>query len=324
MAKAVADTDSPTNQGGFAPDGSNITGFSNMHDSGTGGNPSLGNFPFFPYSTCVNDTVNGCVYPKMSRRTQYDNSSLQASPGYFALTLNSGISAEMTTAQHTSLIRFRFPPRFVGNGSDAGGRPLILMDLTDLSDSRQNNATVSIDAETGRMTGSSVFLPSFGSGNYTLCYCADFSGSAIRDNGIWVNTRASTDVKDLKVSRGINQYPLPAGGFVRFQPSNNPVSTRMGLSFISSYQACCNAEKDIPDFDFDGTRAAAVDAWRSKLSPIQVSTNGVNPNLTKTFYSGIYRTMVSPQNYTGENSLWQSAEPYFDSFYWQVLALKEP
>lgn len=36
MAKAVADTNSGSNQGGFTTDGSNITGFSSMHDSGTG------------------------------------------------------------------------------------------------------------------------------------------------------------------------------------------------------------------------------------------------------------------------------------------------
>lgn len=26
--------------------------------------------------------------------------------------------------------------------------------------------------------------------------------------------------------------------------------------------------------------------------------------------------MINPQDYTGENPLWQSSEPYFDSFYW--------
>nr|POE72447.1 putative secreted glycosidase [Quercus suber] len=36
MAKAVADTDSDFAQGGFTTDGANITGFSSMHDSGTG------------------------------------------------------------------------------------------------------------------------------------------------------------------------------------------------------------------------------------------------------------------------------------------------
>ena len=36
MAKAVADVNGE-DQGGFASDGSNITGFSHLHDSGTGG-----------------------------------------------------------------------------------------------------------------------------------------------------------------------------------------------------------------------------------------------------------------------------------------------
>lgn len=36
MAKAGPDS-STDNQGGFASDGGNITGFSHMHDSGTGG-----------------------------------------------------------------------------------------------------------------------------------------------------------------------------------------------------------------------------------------------------------------------------------------------
>jgi hypothetical protein len=26
--------------------------------------------------------------------------------------------------------------------------------------------------------------------------------------------------------------------------------------------------------------------------------------------------MINPQDYTGENPLWKSKEPYFDSFYW--------
>jgi hypothetical protein len=36
MAKAVADTNED-NQGGFATDSTAVTGFSHMHDSGTGG-----------------------------------------------------------------------------------------------------------------------------------------------------------------------------------------------------------------------------------------------------------------------------------------------
>jgi putative alpha-1,2-mannosidase len=216
----------------------------------------------------------------------------------------------MTTARHTSLFRFSFQPTVNGT------HPLILLDLTDLNDSRQDNAIISVDAKLGRMTGDARFLPSFGSGTWTGYFCADFSGAEILDNGIFVNSRASTDVKDLTISRSINNYPLPGGAFVRFK--NQPpegILARIGVSLISSEQACRSAETEIPDFDFSATQAAAEDAWRAKLSPVTISAAGVNESFIKTFYSGIYRTMVNPQNYTGENPLWESSEPYFDSFY---------
>lgn len=218
----------------------------------------------------------------------------------------------MTTAMHTSLFEFTFPdtPSFVNDT----GSPLILMDLTDLSNSRQDNASISVDPATGRMTGNGRFLPSFGSGNYVAYFCADFSGSAIRDTGIYVDSRGSADVQSLQISRSINGYPLPGGAFVRFVDSS-PVSVRVGLGFLSAEQACDNAETEIPAFDFNATRSAAANAWRGKLSPISVSTTGVNHSLVKSFYSGIYRTMVNPQNYTGNVPIVSRDTIWFDSFY---------
>jgi putative alpha-1,2-mannosidase len=285
MAKAVADTDSESNQGGFTTDGSKVIGFSSMHDSGTGGSPSLGDFQLFPYASCVNDTVDGCVFMKSYRATNYQKNSVKASPGYFGLTLESGVQAEMTTAFHTALYRFSFP------ASGQGGSPLILLDLTDLSDSRQDNATINIDPDTGRMSGHSRFLPSFGTGNYVAYFCVDFHGSSVRDGGIWVNSRGSDKVEHLKISRGINSAgPLPGGGFVRFN-SHDPVLARVGLSFQSTEQACSVAESEIPDFAFEKTRSTAVAAWQEKLSPITVSRNMINGTMLKNFYSGIYRTV---------------------------------
>jgi putative alpha-1,2-mannosidase len=312
MAKAVADVDSDSNQGGFSLDGGNVTGFSTMHDSGTGGNPSLGNFALFPYAGCKNDEVDGCIFPKTTRKLPYVDSSVKSTPGYFEVALTNGLKASMTAAHHTGLFRFNLP-----TGANSS-HPLILLDLTDLSNSRQDNGTVTVDETTGRMTGSGRFQPSFGSGTYVLYFCADFTGADIYDTGIWANDRGSTSVKTLTISRGINSGgPLPGGAFVRFQqPSNGELVARLAVSFISSDQACKSAEAEIPDFDFDSIQNAAVAAWRSKLSAITVSTSQVDSSLVTNFYSGVYRTMVNPQNYTNENPLWQSSEPYFDSFYW--------
>ncbi len=314
MAKAVADTNSTSNQGGFTLDGATVTGFSTMHDSGTGGNPSLGNFALFPYTSCPDGDINQCAFPKRTRARfgSFSNSSVSAKPGMFSITLDSGIRADMTVTQHASLFKFTFPS--VGlDGQPA--QPLILQDLTDLADSRQDNGTVSVDAATGRIAGSARFLPSFGGGNFVLYFCTDFRGADILDNGIFANSRASTAVKRLTISRSINGYPLPGGAFVRFK-SGGTILARMATSFISVERACSHAETEIPDFDFTKVSNAATEAWKEKLRPIRLSNRGVDNSLVTNFYSGIYRTMINPQNYTGENPLWSSNEPYFDSFYW--------
>ena len=281
---------------------------------------SLGNFALFPYTGCPGDDIDRCIYPKKQRKIPYVNDSVTATPGYFAITLASGISVDMTATQHTSLYRFKFPASGTGSGNDSVPlSPLILMDLTDLSDSRQDNATVSIDDSTGRITGSGRFLPSWGEGNYVLYFCADFQGANIRDTGIFVNSRANTEPKNLTISRSINGYPLPGGSFVRFSApttANNTILARVGTSFISSDQACSSAEKEVPDYDFDSIRQTVANAWRTKISPITIDSTGVDQSYVTNFYSGIYRTMINPQDYTGENPLWQSDKPYFDSFYW--------
>ncbi|GAQ05719.1 hypothetical protein ALT_3040 [Aspergillus lentulus] len=324
MAKAVADVDGQ-NTGGFATDGSHVVGFSSMHDSGTGGNPSLGNFPIFP-QYCPDDVLDNCRFPKAARGVHYVNDSVVARPGHFALALENGIQAEMTVSEHAALYRFTFPSSTAQDGSELS--PLILVDLTDAWDSRQN-ASIKVDAENGRITANGTFLPSFGAGSYVSYFCADFGGGAVKDSGIWVNDRAGAEPQELFATRGFNLFYLQAGGFMRFKrPEGGTVTVRVGMSFISSEKACENAEKEIPhpEDDFDMLRQRAESAWREKLSPISVQAGGVAEEFLESFWSGVYRTMLSPQDLTGENPLWRSDEPYYDSFYciWDSFRAQHP
>ena len=152
--------------------------------------------------------------------------------------------------------------------------PLILADLSDLSDSR-SKGSVSVDPNSGRITGSGTFNPSFGQGTYTAYFCADFNGGRIKDTGIFQNTRASTDFKDLTTQTStIDGPPIPAGAFVQFNlPTNHQILARVGVSFVSEDQACNNAETEIPNFDFNGTLATAEGAWRQKLGVVAARCN---------------------------------------------------
>ncbi|KAJ5634069.1 hypothetical protein N7528_001911 [Penicillium herquei] len=324
LAKPVADVDGQ-NTGGFSTDGSNVTGFSHMHDSGTGGNPSMGQFPLFP-QYCPDNVVDNCKFLKSARAVHYVNDSVMARPGYFALELENGIRADMTASRRAALYRFTFPESKTLGGEALN--PLIGVDLTDLWDSRQN-ASISIDADSGRIKGNGTFLPSFGAGSYQTYFCADFVGATVRDGGIWVNNRAGSEPKELFVTRGFNNFYLQAGGYMSFdRPDDGVVTARVGVSFISSDQACSNAEEEIPNpvNDFERLQSFTEDAWREKLSPIKVTAGGANDDMLSAFWSGIYRTMLSPQDMTGENPLWESDEPYFDSFYclWDAFRAQHP
>lgn len=317
LAKASADV-TGANTGGFSPDGSPVNGFSSLHDSGTGGNPSLGNFPLFP-QYCADDDLGNCQFRREDRAVPYVNGSVTARPGYFGLTLaNGGIQVDMTVTRKTALYRFVFPESNGINGGQ-GLHPLVMVDLTDLWQSRQN-ASISVDASRGRITGNATFLPSFGAGTYRAYFCVDISGGEVFDSGVYVNSRAGTEPQELFVTRGFNLFYLQAGGFLRLQrPADGVVTARMGMSFVSNEQACANAEEEIPGpapYDFDGIRKQAEDEWREKLSVVQVAPGGVSQDLQETFWTALYRTMISPQNYTGENPLWESDKPYFDSYYW--------
>lgn len=335
MAKAVADTMSVAeNAAGFVSDDNSITGFSHMHDSGTGGNPSLGNFPLFVHPGCPGDDFARCKYPMLERMTDRVPGSAAASPGYFSINLTNSVRAEMTVADRTALYRFGFPgTESVAVGGEAEAKaevpysPLVLVDLVDLANSRSNGG-IEVYPDTGRIIGDGVYSPSFGAGQYLAYFCADFKGAEIRKSGTFVRNNASETVKWIDGSgAGFYNPGGSTGAWLQFErPETNEILARVGVSFISVDQACENAEREISDFGFERVHEAAREEWRQKLGAVEVDATGVSEEMQTTFWSGLYRTMLSPQNYTGENQLWNSSEPYYDSFYciWDSFRAQHP
>lgn len=221
----------------------------------------------------------------------------------------------MTVTNHSALYRFSFEK------SSEPLNPIVLVDLMDLPQSR-SEGSASVDSSTGRLTGNGTFDPSFGQGTYTLHFCVDFKGAKVRETGSWKRNSVLPDQSTISVTSGSALRADSMGTYARFHAmkANDTVLARVGVSFISVGQACRNAEKEQPDFDFAGTVSAAKKAWREKLNVISIDA-GASADLQKVFWSGVYRTMISPQDYTGENPLWESDEPYYDSYYWWVKVL---
>jgi len=245
-----------------------------------------------------------------------------ASPGYFDITLADGIRGESTVTAHTALHRFTFPSNtsFYANAT----KPVITIDIADLAKKRVVDAAVSVNPRTGRISGNGTFQPSFGIGLYTLHFCADFKSEGVNNAvGIWEKSEPMSDVTDHAI---INH--AGGGGYAVFNlpKGSNQILARVGLSFISVAQACQSAELEVADFDFESVKVAAQEEWRKKLQVVDIVAARTDVDLQMIFWSGIYRTMISPQDYTGENPLWNSSEPYFDSFYciWDSFRSQHP
>jgi len=95
MAKAVADTSRPwQNQAGFLHDETRIQGISQMHDDGTGGQASLGNFPLW-IDQCGSSKWESCPTDSARRRGRRTG-EVVSEVGKFSIPLDTGFHVGTT------------------------------------------------------------------------------------------------------------------------------------------------------------------------------------------------------------------------------------
>ncbi|KAI9068181.1 glycoside hydrolase family 92 protein [Trametes sanguinea] len=299
MVKVGMDTDSPGNHAGYdANPIFNATGFSQLHDDGTGGAVPLSLFKLWPFTSCgKGNTFEECQTSidgrKTLRKVLHDGSPDDAAePGYFSYTFPKGTKT-----------------------------PRIVVDITNDGQQSSTDPEMELDPDTARVTGGAHFEASFGPGRYHAFTCVDFKGDgydlgAPKEFGAWLG---NFPVKQtVTITQLYTSFTDELGALFTFAPNPNgttAILARVGVSFISSEQACANAAEEIPDFDFDGVRKTSRAQWSELLGRVQVDPSGVDPEIVDLFYSSMYRTHISPADYTGENPRWNSTEPYYDSFY---------
>jgi len=71
------------------------------------------------------------------------------------------------------------------------------------------------------------------------------------------------------------------------------VTARVASSFISPEQALLNLERETGGRDFDAVCSAARERWNMELGRIKVE--GGDDDMTRTFYSALYRTLLFPR-----------------------------
>jgi predicted alpha-1,2-mannosidase len=307
MIKPGPDTGANDQNSGYAP-GQDINGFSQTHVSGTGGGAKYGNILIQP-------TVGVLAIDDIGSPPEHEETRLC----YYAVTLKRyGVRAEVTTAARAALYRFSFP---------LGGPAHVLFDAGHCL----NSGVAYGEGQMVTASSVQVLSPSEVAGSSTLV-----GGWNEQTRPFTVFFYAVTDspAAGFGTWNRQDQQPLHPGGkleaggqiltgaWLDFAPGK-VVRVKIGISFVSVAQARANT-RDIGGFDFRGTLAAGVDAWRKALSTIQIA--GGTPAQRTLFYTSLYHAMLMPVDRTGENPLWKSPEPSYDDFYtlWDTFRVSNP
>ena len=80
---------------------------------------------------------------------------------------------------------------------------------------------------------------------------------------------------------------MQAGALLSFNSTSGIVLTRFGISFLSSTQACANAQEEIPDWNWDVVQSASIAKWEDVLQRVSVDATSEDPTVVELLYSSV-------------------------------------
>jgi putative alpha-1,2-mannosidase len=93
------------------------------------------------------------------------------------------------------------------------------------------------------------------------------------------------------------------------------VTSRVGISWLSTAKACSNLNDEIPEnTQFSQVVNGTISTWNTEVLS-KVTTTTTNSTNLELLYTSLYFMHLIPTNQTGENPLWSSAEPYYQDIF---------
>lgn len=141
-------------------------------------------------------------------------------------------------------------------------------------------------------------------------------------NKTYLATDADGSIAQPSGTATSNSSDVRVGSLFTFNSSaNNVVASRVGISWLSTSQACTNLHNEIPaDTPFSQVINDTKAIWNEEVLS-KITTSATNETTLELLYTSLYYMHLIPTNQTGENPGWTSAEPYYqDIFTFWVLS----
>ena len=256
-----------------------IYGFSHNRLEGTGA-PDYGNLAVMPFTTLDTNSTS-----RVGRNSTYSHDTEKAEAGYYAVTLDKPhVRAEMTATTRCAHHRYTF--------QDAPASGGVLIDLaTSIAKGYTGAASVTLDAKNQAVRGQLLNIGDFSGGRFggfPVFFEARFN-RPWQEAGVWDQGVIEPGVD----STSTTAVPSNMGAWAKFAAlDTQPVELQLCLSYVDAAGAKNALAAELPAFDFDGTRKAALLDWQKVLSVIEIDAPTADEKTI--FYSALYRVMQMP------------------------------
>jgi predicted alpha-1,2-mannosidase len=282
----------------------NFTGFSMMHESGTGGAPKYGVVSQMP----VLGNITNPLANLNDTRVSPDITSI----GYYKASLGSGITVELGATSRAGFYQYTFP---------AGNQSNVVVDISHVLPSyrgqglSQHYLGGNITTSNNHYEGHADYDNGWNRApDWRIYFCGFFelqdpNAIALVNTFVGQNDNTSKLV-DYSAASNTNSTAR-LGAVFNFGNVTN-VTSRVGISFISTAQACDNVNTQIPaGTTLSSLTNNAKQVWKDEVLS-KVTTTESNLGNLQLLYSSMYFMHLLPSNRTGENPIWNSTEPYYD------------
>ena len=259
---------------GYYYNDSTINGFSHTHLSGTGC-CDLGDVLIMPTVGEQDITQEEERGQTKAYASAFSHESEKAEPGYYSVMLDRyGIKAEITSTTRGAIHRWTFPKT-----EDAG----VIVDL-DYSLEDQTNIGMQLEVISDTEVVGHKMTKFWAFDQYINFY-AKFSKPftyTIVDDTVTVGDKQKPRRKALLKFAGTEEGEV--------------IYAKVGVSAVDIDGAKNNVLSEIPEWDFDGVKAAAHQRWNEYLAKIDIETGDADHRTI--FYSALYHAGLQPYTFT--------------------------
>lgn len=256
-----------------------VTGFSQLHLSGTGIG-DLGDVLITPYTGEIKSSPGTEKNPLEGYASLYSHNDEIARAGYYSVIMKKyGIRVELTATGRVAFHKYTFP------------------------ESKEAHIAINLTSGIGWDRPVEAFLKKVDPSTY-IGY--RFSTGWAKDQRLWFAIRTSKPMESIRMFNDDKAAPgdfasgVKIVGVLNLSTSNNEeVMLKIGISPVSEENALANISAEIPGWNFNNVVAEAKDKWNKELGKIIVK--GKNESDMRTFYTALYHSFTHPVLFNDHN-----------------------